>query len=142
IEIEKESPAFNFNYEVNPVIRRFILFNESPSTLVVQLTIVPKGPNFANFRVPNSIFRVVVRPKTNFCIVALMKLVSSLPWTEYDIHCHMQKMENPTSKYEDSGKKRNASFQIRAIDLANGRGEVVDDRVRVNIQNNPINLIE
>ncbi len=131
IEIEKETPALSSPFEVNPVLRRFIVFNDSPFHLGVLLSITPKPNSFVNFRIPSCQFRLVVKPKTNFAVVTLMKLSTSAGWGDYDVHCNIQKFESGSGgKADDSGKKRQAGFQIRPIDLWNGRGEIVSDAVR------------
>jgi hypothetical protein len=118
-------------FEVNPVLRRFIIFNDSPFHLGVILTITPKPNSFANFRIPNCPFRLIVKPKTKFAVVTLMKLSASAPWGEYDVHCNIEKLGGASGgKQDDSGRKKNATFQIRPIDLTNGRGDIVSDAMR------------
>lgn len=130
IEIEeKEAPALTVPFEVNPVLRRFIVFNDSPFYLGVMLTITPKPNSFVNFRIPNCPFRLIVKPKTNFAVVTLMKLSASAPWGDYDVQCNIEKLGGASGgKQDDSGRKKN--FQVRNIDLTNGRGDIVSDAVR------------
>ena len=52
---------FTFNYELNPVIRRFIFYNPTPYAVNVQTRIIPKTGDFMNFRVPVSTFKSKVR---------------------------------------------------------------------------------
>jgi len=121
IELNNENPFpedFEFAYELNPVIRRLIIHNESPYNLLVNLTIMPKTNDFLNFRIPASPLTASVKPKSNACVGCLMKIYPHMAWGEYDIYVDIQKYESYMSRFEDSGKKSNGSGS------KDGRGSV------------------
>jgi len=150
-EIEEIQDNFNFTSEQLPVIRRFILSNNSSFTVVVRLQIVPKNNEFLNFRIPASIFQMTARPKSQQQVLSIMKIFPNMPWGEYEINSNIQKLETkivPNSqkneKYggsdEENQKKKNANFQIRPIDMSKlERGDDEKKCKRCSVTNSPTN---
>jgi len=123
IEYERVVPApedFRFEYELNPVVRRFIFYNTTAHPVTCQIKIVPKTGDFMNFRVPVSTFKSKVKANSNACVLGLIKILPEVGWGEYDVECDIQKADVAgNNRYEaDSGRKRNVQFYIRPIDTS------------------------
>ena len=122
---------FTFNYELNPVVRRFIFYNPTPYTVVVQTRIIPKTGDFMNFRVPVSTFKSKVKAHGNTCVLGLIKLLPEVGWGEYEVECEIQKVDSVGSKSDDSGKKKNVHFHIRVLNLNNGNAKEDEEKERM-----------
>lgn len=135
VEIERNTPVekdFDFTYEINPVIRRIYLRNDSPYSLDCHLGIVPKNGGFLNFRIPSAMFSVSVRPHSSNCILTLMKIFPQLGWGEYELRYSIQATESDSSMrydHHDDTRKR-SNFYIKTMDSS--RREVfTEDRLQV-----------
>jgi len=127
VEIPKSVPMdedFDFTYEVNPVIRRFYLKNDSPHNLHCQLGIFPKSKSFMNFRIPSSIVNVNVRPHSSTCILSITKIFPQLGWGDYEVRYHIQGLEN-----QDYGSNYNQqeTYQRNTRNVGNS-SDFVEDR--------------
>jgi hypothetical protein len=92
IQINRITPFiddFEFGYELNPVIRKFTLNNDSPFSVNVSLQVYPKTNDFLNFRIPSSQITTVVRPKSKSCILSIMKIYPDMAWGDYDLYCQV-----------------------------------------------------
>ena len=119
-KIEEGAPeSSNFTYGTAPMFRRFVLYNNSNYIVNCQLRIFAKSNDFLNFRIPVSAFNFSVKPKSNGCILSLMKIFPNMAWGEYEAKCHIQLVEPPVAQKtdNDSGKKKNTGFNIQPIDL-------------------------
>lgn len=91
---ETDSPSaedFNMTYEVNPVLRRFQVQNDSPYSFLTQLMIVPKSSDFMNFRIPTSVFKTHVKPKSTTNLLVLMKIFPEMGWGDYDYQFNIER---------------------------------------------------
>ena len=110
---------FNFVYELNPVVRRFVFHNTSPYNLLCQVRIVPKTNDFLNFRVPASTFRVKVKAQGNACVLAIMKILPEVGWGDYEVECDVSKVEavgGAKNEPENGGRRKNVQFHIRTME--------------------------
>lgn len=123
----------NITYTTESMLRRFVLYNNSNYIVNCQLRIFAKTNDFLNFRIPVSAFNFTVKPKSNGCILSLMKIFPQMGWGEYEAKCHIQLVEQPAVQKSDndSGKKKNAGFNIQPIDFLRN-GETDDTRGGMN----------
>lgn len=115
-EVELEGPTFE--YELNPMLRRFIAVNNTNDTYTVNMMIVPKTNDFPNFRVPQSSFQVTLRPNSTGTLLTIAKIFPEIDWAEYDIHYGVQKTEGSPTKLrsdEEQGQGKRAGFNIRRV---------------------------
>ena len=137
IQIERNIPMaeqnFDFNYEMNPVVRSFYLSNDSPYSLNCQIAITPKTADFMNFRIPISYFSFEARPHSNVNFLAITKLFPHLGWGDYELKCFIQlsRSEINRSYYSDDGKKKTPDFQIRTVKSQKVRDVFNEDRLQV-----------
>lgn len=118
VELQSTIPSqqdFNLTYELNPVVRRFLLHNPNSFSIYCQIRIIPKTNDFMNFRVPSSTFRVKVRPQSTTSVLTLMKILPEVGWGEYDVESDIQKAE-VQGGHNSSEKKKNVQFNIRVVD--------------------------
>jgi len=129
IEIERNLPMdkdFDFTYEVNPVVRRFFIKNESPFTIYGQFAIVPKSNNFLNFRIPCSFFNLSLKPHSNNCVLTIAKIFPSLGWGDYEVKFYM--FERDSNQDKDHNEKKE-SFLTKILNSK--REQFTQDRLIV-----------
>lgn len=92
VEVSWEAPFTedtSFNYEVNPVVKRFMLINETNMHLRGHFKISPKSAEFLNFRIPASKILISIKPKSVKNIVILTKIFPEMSWGEFDTHIEL-----------------------------------------------------
>lgn len=82
---------FEMTYELNPVIRRFVVQNDTLYTLKASFTIIPKSNEFLNFRIPSSTITATIKPKGVTCILSIMKIYPEMAWGEYETNMELIK---------------------------------------------------
>lgn len=73
------------NYELNPALRRFVIFNNSIHNISVSFAIIPRTNDFLNFRLPSTVTRLTVEPKKSMNLLTVMKIFPEMGWGEFDI---------------------------------------------------------
>ena len=79
--------------ELNPAVRRFIVVNNTTDNYFVSFNLVPKSPNFLNFRLVLSMIQVAVKAGQSATILTIAKIFPEVEWGEYDLNCGVQKIE-------------------------------------------------
>lgn len=113
-EVELEGPTFV--YELNPMVRRFVVANTTSAPYAVSMTLVPKSKEFLNFRIPCSTFQATLRPKSSANLLTLVKIFPEIDWAEYDVNYEIQKVDSAHSKGKEGGSAKKATFNIRKVE--------------------------
>jgi hypothetical protein len=90
---------------LNPVVRRFVLVNETTSNLVGLFRLIPRSPDFLNFRIPAASFNISLKLKSNLNLVVLTKVFPEMDWGDYDYSIEVYPADGRKSGNQDSGKK-------------------------------------
>lgn len=95
----------SFNYEINPVVRRHILVNDTTQVLSGKFRIIPKSADFLNFRIPASPIIISIKPKSALNILILTKFFPEMDWGQYDTNIELMANDGRPSSNQNSGKK-------------------------------------
>ena len=104
------------------MFRRLIVHNNTFSAVSLELEIFPKSNDFINFRAPVSVFNATVRPRSNTCVLSLMKIVPNMAWGDYEVKCQIVQSDRSfglKANHDNSDKKKGSGFNIMPIDLSN-----------------------